>query len=70
MDSWAEAEWLARFRSLVANSSDVTLVYGPDGVISYVSPSIERVMGYEPSAQVGRSHGCDLRRLPIATGVA
>ncbi|HEX5614154.1 MAG TPA: PAS domain S-box protein [Acidimicrobiia bacterium] len=47
---WSEQ----RFRSLVANSSDVTLVYREDGVITYVSPSIERVMGYDPAEQVGR----------------
>ena len=42
-------------RMEVANSSDVTLVYREDGEITYVSPSIERVMGYDPAEQVGRA---------------
>jgi len=44
----------ARFRSLVQNSSDVTRLIARDGSIVYESPSIRRVLGYEP-----RSHGVD-----------
>ncbi len=36
----------ARFGSLVQNSSDVVLVIDPSTTIKYVSPSIERVLGY------------------------
>jgi len=35
-----------RFRALVQRASDLILVVDPTGVISYVSPSITRVLGY------------------------
>ncbi len=44
-----------RFRSLVHNSSDVVAVVGADGVISYVSPPVERILGYKPEDGIGRS---------------
>src|SRR5204863_1426013 len=36
----------ARFRSLVAHSSDLITVLDADGVVTYQSPSIERVLGH------------------------
>ncbi|MBA2426605.1 MAG: EAL domain-containing protein [Actinobacteria bacterium] len=45
----------ARFKSLVQNSSDVITVIGPGSKIEYQSPSIERVLGYEPDELVGSS---------------
>ena len=36
----------ARFRSLVAHSTDLITVLDADGVVTYQSPSIERVLGY------------------------
>ena len=36
----------ARFRSLVAHSSDLITVLDAHGVVTYQSPSIERVLGY------------------------
>ncbi len=36
----------ARFRSLVAHSSDLITVLDAKGVITYQSPSVERVLGY------------------------
>jgi diguanylate cyclase (GGDEF)-like protein/PAS domain S-box-containing protein len=36
----------ARFRSLVAHSSDLITVLNADGIVTYQSPSIERVLGY------------------------
>jgi diguanylate cyclase (GGDEF)-like protein/PAS domain S-box-containing protein len=36
----------ARFRSLVAHASDLITVLDADGVVTYQSPSIERVLGY------------------------
>jgi diguanylate cyclase (GGDEF)-like protein/PAS domain S-box-containing protein len=44
-----------RFRSLVQNSSDVVSVIGADGTAQYVSPSIERVLGYNPEDAIGNS---------------
>ena len=43
----------ARFGSLVQHSSDLITVLGPDGRVNYQSPSIERVLGYEPDEIVG-----------------
>ncbi|MBV8481046.1 MAG: diguanylate cyclase, partial [Actinobacteria bacterium] len=39
----------ARFRSLVAHSSDLITVLDADGVVTYQSPSVERILGYRPS---------------------
>jgi diguanylate cyclase (GGDEF)-like protein/PAS domain S-box-containing protein len=36
----------ARFRSLVAHSTDLITVLDSDGIVTYQSPSIERVLGY------------------------
>ena len=36
----------ARFRSLVAHSSDLITVLDADGIVTYQSPSIERVLGH------------------------
>jgi diguanylate cyclase (GGDEF)-like protein/PAS domain S-box-containing protein len=44
----------ARFGSLVRHASDLITVIGPDGTISYQSPSIERLLGYAPSDVTGR----------------
>jgi len=43
----------ARFRSLVQNATDVVTVVGPDTLISYASPSIEKVLGYTTAELVG-----------------
>ena len=37
-----------RFRSLVQYASDIITVLGAEGTIRYQSPSIERILGYEP----------------------
>ncbi|HVN62934.1 MAG TPA: EAL domain-containing protein [Gaiellaceae bacterium] len=44
----------ARFRSLVAHASDMITVLDADGVVSYQSPSIERVLGYTVAETEGR----------------
>ncbi len=44
-----------RFRSLVQHSSDVIIVIRPDGAIRFVSPSVSRVLGYEPAALADRT---------------
>jgi len=43
----------ARFRSLVAHSSDLITVLDADGVVTYQSPSIERLLGHPPEAVTG-----------------
>ena len=42
-----------RFRAFVEGSTDIISVIGSDGVIEYVSPSVERVLGYEPAELIG-----------------
>jgi PAS domain S-box-containing protein len=49
------AEQETRFRSLIENALDVIAVLQPDGVIRYVSPSVERVLGYAPEEMIGRN---------------
>jgi diguanylate cyclase (GGDEF)-like protein/PAS domain S-box-containing protein len=44
----------ARFGSLVRHASDLITVIGPDGTITYQSPSIERLLGYDPEDMTGR----------------
>jgi diguanylate cyclase (GGDEF)-like protein/PAS domain S-box-containing protein len=49
----------ARFRSLVAHSSDLITVLDAHGSVTYQSPSVERVLGY----RVGEIEGSDFARL-------
>lgn len=44
-----------RFRNLVLYSSDITTMLSSDGIMTYVSPSVERILGHHPSALEGRS---------------
>ena len=41
------------FRSLVQYSSDVVMILEADGTVRYVSPAVERVLGYRPEEMVG-----------------
>jgi diguanylate cyclase (GGDEF)-like protein/PAS domain S-box-containing protein len=43
----------ARFRSLVQNATDLITVIDSDGTVRYQSPSVRRVLGYEPDALEG-----------------
>jgi diguanylate cyclase (GGDEF)-like protein/PAS domain S-box-containing protein len=45
----------ARFRSLVQHSSDVMTITGRDGTVRYMSPSVERVLGFDPDGLLGSS---------------
>ena len=54
------------FRSLVQHSSDVVTVIDAAGVISYQSPSAERVFGWEPATMVGTSLRTLLPREDVA----
>lgn len=44
----------ARYRLLAENARDIVLRAGPQGIISYVSPSC-RLLGFEPEQVIGRS---------------
>ncbi len=48
------AKW---FRALVQNSSDVITIVDPSGTIRYQTPSVSRVLGYDPASMVGRRFG-------------
>ncbi len=43
----------SRFRALVQQSNDVTLIFSPDGTITYASPSVEDLLGLSASDVVG-----------------
>ncbi len=43
----------ARFRSLIHNAADVIVILAPDGSRRYVSPAVERVLGYTPDDLIG-----------------
>ena len=45
----------ARFRSLVQNSSDLILLLDQGGVVTYVSPAIEQILGLHANDWVGRN---------------
>lgn len=49
---WRQSQ--VRFRALVQNSSDLIMVLNADDTISYVSPSVEQIMGYSPRDLIGR----------------
>jgi PAS domain S-box-containing protein len=42
-----------RFRSLVQYASDIITILGPEGIVRYQSPSIERILGYGPEELIG-----------------
>lgn len=44
-----------RFRSLVQNASEVIAIVAADNTISYISQSIQRILGYEPQEWLGKN---------------
>ncbi len=44
-----------RFRALVQNGSDVILMLDAEGIVQYISPSVQRVLGYTPQELTGKS---------------
>ena len=44
-----------KYRALANAATDVIATYTPQGVFTYVSPAIERVLGYQPAEIVGQS---------------
>ena len=43
------------YEVIVEESTDIALSMDPDGTITYVSPSVRRVLGYEPAALLGEN---------------
>lgn len=48
------AESEQRHRMLADRATDIIITYGVDGLVTYVSPSIERVSGHLPREVIGR----------------
>lgn len=44
-----------RFRSLVQNSSDIIIVLDAEGVVSYISPPVERILGHSSEIMIGHN---------------
>ena len=44
-----------RFRNLVENINDILYEFDCNGIISYISPSVERVLGYIPEEVIGQN---------------
>ena len=57
-----------RFRSLIENALDIIMILDPDGTIGYVSPSVEKVLGYAVTELVGTNVNAFIHPedLPIA----
>src|SRR5215218_1859527 len=56
-----------RFQALVQNALDIVMVTDVEGTIRYVSPAVERVLGYRPEEQIGTNaaeylHPDDLKK--------
>ena len=45
----------ARFHALVQNALDIVMVTDAEGTIRYLSPSVERVLGYRSEEMIGTS---------------
>ncbi|WP_449420312.1 EAL domain-containing protein [Phormidium nigroviride] len=44
-----------RFRSLIENATDITVILNASGEYDYISPSVKRILGYAPEIAIGRS---------------
>jgi len=65
----------ARFRSLVENTLDLVAILDPQGVIHFISPSCEALLGYAPEKLIGQAvmdfiHPEDLRTVQAGLGRA
>ncbi len=53
---WAEVQLFRseeRFRTIIENASDLFVIVDAQGMLSYISPSIKRILGYEPDEITG-----------------
>ncbi|MBV5312350.1 MAG: PAS domain S-box protein [Prolixibacteraceae bacterium] len=44
-----------RFRNLVETISEIIYEFAADGTIKYISPSVEKILGYQPKELIGQS---------------
>ncbi len=43
------------FRTLIENATDIITIINREGIITYQSPSVERILGYQPSEIIGKN---------------
>jgi len=65
----------AFFKELTENSSDIIVVVNKTGIITYVSSSVERLLGYKPEEMIGQNaykyiHPADIPRSILDFGKA
>ena len=48
-----------RFRELIENSGDMVTVSNADGLLTYISPNVRKIMGYDPAALITNFKGGD-----------
>ena len=44
-----------RFRALIENATDIILIVSSTGQLTYISPSVKRILGYDPSTVLEKS---------------
>ena len=49
----ARERQLERYQQIVHHLDDIATIISPTGIIKYVSPAVERVLGYEPDELIG-----------------
>jgi diguanylate cyclase (GGDEF)-like protein/PAS domain S-box-containing protein len=42
-----------RFRAFVENSSDIIVLINLEGIITYINPAVEKVLGFKPEERIG-----------------
>jgi len=42
-----------RFRAFVEHSSDIIVILNLEGIITYINPAVERVLGFKPEERIG-----------------
>jgi diguanylate cyclase (GGDEF)-like protein/PAS domain S-box-containing protein len=42
-----------RFRAFVEHSSDIIVILNPEGIITYINPAVEKVLGFKPEERIG-----------------
>ncbi|MXR50253.1 PAS domain S-box protein [Halovenus sp. WSH3] len=46
---------LRRYQRIVEHLDDIATIIEPDGTITYVSPAVERILGYDPDELIGEN---------------
>ena len=42
-----------RFRALAEHSSDIIVIVNRKGIITYINPAVEKVLGFKPEERIG-----------------